>query len=87
MAGEIGPISASLPVDIIIAGFFAIVCYNCVEILISLLHRFKRHDGLYFWSMVIATLGIALHSIVVLLHYYSLGPNLPLAFLIYISWC
>ncbi|KAL6411795.1 hypothetical protein AUP68_04173 [Ilyonectria robusta] len=81
MAGETGPISASLPVDMIIAGFFAVACYNCVEILISLLYRFKRHDGLYFWSMVTATLGIMLHSIVVLLRYYSLGPNFPLAVL------
>ncbi|KAH8746112.1 hypothetical protein F5883DRAFT_438376 [Diaporthe sp. PMI_573] len=86
MAGETGPITASLPVDMIIAGFFAIACYNCVEILISLLYRFKRHDGLYFWSMVTATLGIVLHSIVVLLRYYSLGPNFPLAVLTCIGW-
>ncbi|KAH7165243.1 hypothetical protein EDB81DRAFT_249138 [Dactylonectria macrodidyma] len=86
MAGETGPISASLPVDMIIGGFFAIACYNCAEILISLLYRFKRHDGLYFWSMVTATLGIVLHSIVVLLRYYSLGPNFPLAVLTCIGW-
>lgn len=86
MAGETGPISASLPVDMIIAGFFAVACYNCVEILISLLYRFKRHNGLYFWSMVTATLGIVLHSIVMLLRYYSLGPNFPLAVLTCIGW-
>ncbi|KAH6976878.1 hypothetical protein EDB80DRAFT_880024 [Ilyonectria destructans] len=86
MAGETGPISASLPVDMIIGGFFAVACYNCVEILISLLYRFKRHDGLYFWSMVTATVGIVLHSIVVLLRYYSLGPNFPLAVLTCIGW-
>ncbi|KAH8646454.1 hypothetical protein BGZ61DRAFT_64984 [Ilyonectria robusta] len=86
MAGETGPISASVPVDMIIAGFFAIACYNCIDILISLLYRFKRHDGLYFWSMVTATLGIVLHSIVVLLRYYSLGPNFPLAVLTCIGW-
>ncbi|KAF5020129.1 hypothetical protein F66182_7840 [Fusarium sp. NRRL 66182] len=69
-----------------IAGLFAIACYNCVEILISLLHRFKRHDGLYFWSMIVATLGIILHSIVVLLRYYSLGPNFLLCVLTCIGW-
>ncbi|KAF7544099.1 hypothetical protein G7Z17_g10211 [Cylindrodendrum hubeiense] len=86
MAGETGPISVSLPVDMVIAGFFAIACYNCVEILPSLLFRFKRYDSLYFWSMVTATLGIVLHSIVVLLRYYSLGPNFPLAVLTCIGW-
>ncbi|KAH7470084.1 hypothetical protein IWW34DRAFT_887820 [Fusarium oxysporum f. sp. albedinis] len=86
MAGETGPITASLPVDMTIAGFFAIACYNCVEILISLLNRFRRHDGLYFWSIVVATLGIVLHSIVVLLRYYSLGPNFLLAALTCVGW-
>ncbi|KAH7468367.1 hypothetical protein H9L39_16593 [Fusarium oxysporum f. sp. albedinis] len=69
-----------------IAGLFAIACYNCVEILISLLSRFKRHDGLYFWSMVVATLGIVLHSIVVLLRYYSLGPNFLLCVFTCVGW-
>lgn len=84
--GETGPISAPLPINMIIAGFFAVACYNCVEILISLLNRFKRHEGLYFWSMLTATLGIVLHSIVVLLRYYSLGPNFPLCVLTCIGW-
>ncbi|KAF4974584.1 hypothetical protein FZEAL_8511 [Fusarium zealandicum] len=69
-----------------IAGFFAVACYNSIEILISLLNRFKRHDGLYFWSMLTATLGIVLHSLVVLLRYYSLGPNFLLSVLTCIGW-
>ncbi|KAF5662490.1 integral membrane protein [Fusarium heterosporum] len=85
-SGETGPIRASLPVNMTIAGLFAIACYNCLEILISLLSRFKRHDGLYFWSMITATLGIVLHSIVVLLRYYSLGPNFVLCVLTCIGW-
>ncbi|EEU42657.1 uncharacterized protein NECHADRAFT_47747, partial [Fusarium vanettenii 77-13-4] len=84
--GETGPITAPLAINMVIAGFFAVACYNCVEILISLLNRFKRHEGLYFWSMLTATLGIALHSIVVLLRYYSLGPNFPLCVLTCIGW-
>ncbi|KAF4465899.1 hypothetical protein FALBO_7247 [Fusarium albosuccineum] len=84
--GETGPISASLPINMTIAGFFAVACYNCVEILISLANRFKRHDGLYFWSMLVATLGIILHSIVVLLRYYSLGPNFRLCVLTCVGW-
>ncbi|RBA19921.1 hypothetical protein FPRO05_09221 [Fusarium proliferatum] len=84
--GQTGPISVSLPVNMAIAGLFAIACYNCLEILISLLSRFKRHDGLYFWSMMIATLGILLHSIVVMLRYYGLGPNFLLCVLTCVGW-
>lgn len=86
MAGETGPISASLPIDMTIAGFFAVACFNSIEILISLLHRFKRYEGLYFWSMLTATLGIILHSIVVLLRYYALGPNFLLSVLTCVGW-
>ena len=86
MAGETGPISASLPINMTIAGFFAIACYNCIEIFINLINRFKRRDGLYFWSMLVTTLGILLHSIVVLLRYYALGPNLILAVLTCVGW-
>ncbi|KAG9249738.1 uncharacterized protein F5Z01DRAFT_696896 [Emericellopsis atlantica] len=86
MAGESGPISAPLPINMTIAGFFSIACYNCIEILIILLDRFKRHNSLYFWSMLVTTLGILLHSIVVLLRYYGLGPNFMLAVLTCIGW-
>ncbi|PNP85319.1 hypothetical protein FNYG_01336 [Fusarium nygamai] len=64
MVGETGPITASLAINMTIAGFFAVACYNCVEILVSLLDSFKRHDSLYFWSMLTTTLGIVLRSIV-----------------------
>ncbi|KAI6778310.1 uncharacterized protein J7T54_008488 [Emericellopsis cladophorae] len=86
MAGESGPISAPLPINMTIAGFFGIACYNCIEILLLLIDRFKRHNGLYFWSMLVTTLGILLHSIVVLLRYYDLGSNFVLAALTCIGW-
>ncbi|KAG8362111.1 hypothetical protein FVEN_g347 [Fusarium venenatum] len=86
-SGETGPMQGvSLAVNMTIAGLFAIALYNCAEILISLITRFKRHDGLYFWSMMVATFGIILHSIVVLLRYYSLGPNFLLCVLTCIGW-
>lgn len=86
-SGETGPMEGvSLAVNMTIAGLFAIALYNCLEIIISLVTRFKRHDGLYFCSMMVATLGIILHSIVVLLRYYSLGPNFLLCVLTCIGW-
>ncbi|KAM9873923.1 integral membrane protein [Verticillium dahliae] len=69
-----------------IAAFFGVAVYNCVEIIVILLDRFKRHNGLYFWSMVVTTFSILLHSVVVLIRYYGLGPNFPLAALTCVGW-
>ncbi|KAH7303529.1 hypothetical protein B0I35DRAFT_472265 [Stachybotrys elegans] len=86
MAGETGPLSDPLPINMTIAGFFAIACYNCIEILVMLIDRFKRHNGLYFWAILVTTLGILCHSTAVLLRYYALGPNFTLAVLTCVGW-
>lgn len=86
MAGETGPITVSLPRAMIIAGFFAISIYNSVEILLMILNTFKRREGLYFWSMLVATLGIPLHTVSVLLRYFRLAPNLPMCVLTVCGW-
>jgi hypothetical protein len=60
-----------------IAGFFAISIYNSIEILLMILNTFKRCEGLYFWSMLVATAGIPLHTIDVLLRYFRPAPKSP----------
>lgn len=70
----------------VIAALFALSCYIVLEIFISTLTTFRRRRGLYFWSMLIATLGILLHSITGFLRYFSLAPNFPMCVLICIGW-
>ena len=48
MAGETGPISVSLPVAMVILGFFAVTMYNTAEILILIFYLFKQRRTLYF---------------------------------------
>lgn len=38
--------------------FTAIAWYNAAEILVLIFFVFKKYSGLYFWSLVGATLGV-----------------------------
>ncbi|KAH7130857.1 hypothetical protein EDB81DRAFT_950339 [Dactylonectria macrodidyma] len=58
-----------------IAGFFAISLYNVIEINVQIFLRFKKRIGLYFWSLLFASWGIALHSVGFLLQYFQLCRN------------
>ncbi|KAI1839568.1 hypothetical protein JX266_014221 [Neoarthrinium moseri] len=88
MAEETGPISheISMPIAMVIGGFFTLACYNSIEIFIFIFSTFKRKTGLYFWSMLAANTGIVVHAISVLLRFFSLAPNLPMCAVIDVSW-
>ena len=87
MAGETGPLATvSLSTAMIIAAFFAISLYNVVEINLSIFNMFKRRRGLYFWSMLIASWGIAVHSIAVFLRYFALAPDFAMCVQTIIGW-
>lgn len=45
------------------AAFFAVAWYNVIELVILVFSTFKRYGGLYFWSLLIATIGIIPYSI------------------------
>lgn len=70
----------------LIAAFFAISCYNVLEITISIFTTFRCRRGLYFWSMLVATWGILLHAISVFLRFFALAPNFLMCVLICIGW-
>lgn len=70
----------------VIAGFFAISCSNVVEILVLIFNTFKRRTGLYFWSMIVASVGILVHAVAVLLRYFRLAPDFPMCVITVIGW-
>jgi hypothetical protein len=86
MPGETGPISVSLAKSMVIAGFFAVAVYNTFEILICLFSIFRKRRSLYFWSLLVATLGILIHSIAVLLRFYKLAPNFLMCVFVVLGW-
>lgn len=77
----------SLPIAMVIAGFFAVSVYNFIYINIKIFLTFKRRRGLYFWSLVVASWGIPVHATGFLLKFFKLGGPKPMALLfITIGW-
>ncbi|KAJ5979559.1 hypothetical protein N7481_006857 [Penicillium waksmanii] len=59
-------------VRITIATFLGVALYNVIELLVLIFLTFKRYQGLYFWSILIASMGILLYSIGYLIKFFGL---------------
>ncbi|KXJ96295.1 hypothetical protein Micbo1qcDRAFT_210604 [Microdochium bolleyi] len=67
--------------------FLSIALYNVLELTAWILGTFKRWSGLYFWSLCVATWGVAFNAVGYLLHHRKLSGNDYLnATLILIGW-
>ncbi|EEY22502.1 integral membrane protein [Verticillium alfalfae VaMs.102] len=75
-------------VAFIIAVFISIALYNVLELNFIILATFNKRSGLYFWSFVVATWGIAFNAVGYLLRHFgkNVQPNVY-ATLILIGWC
>ncbi|KAG8526479.1 uncharacterized protein KY384_008679 [Bacidia gigantensis] len=58
-----------------IAAFTAVAWYNVAELNIQVFLTFKRHRGLYFWSLLISSYGCVLHALGFLLKFFPLNTN------------
>ncbi|KAJ5539629.1 hypothetical protein N7513_007961 [Penicillium frequentans] len=55
--------------------FLSIALYNSIELLVLIFSSFRRWQGLYFWSLLLATvLGVIPQSISFLLKYFGIAP-------------
>lgn len=50
--------------------------YNALELLLLLLVTFKRRSGLYFWSLLVSSLGVILYSVGYISDYFHLTYTL-----------
>lgn len=67
--------------------FLSLSLYNVIELNVIILSTFRRRSGLYFWSFVAATNGIAPHSIGFLLKNIVMSDNFGLYItLVAIGW-
>jgi len=57
--------------SLIVASCITISLYNAVELLILIFITFNHYHGLYFWSLLIASLGVIPYSIGFLLVYFD----------------
>ncbi|PKS05193.1 hypothetical protein jhhlp_008561 [Lomentospora prolificans] len=79
------PTSATL---IVILTFLSIALYNVVELNFIIFATFKKRSGLYFWSFVVATWGIAPYCIGFILKALGFSHlNWVYVTLIVFGWC
>ena len=70
-----------------IAAFTAVAWYNVAELNVQVFLTFKRHRGLYFWSLIISSYGCVLHALGFLLKFFELTSNTYLSVtIITIGW-
>ena len=55
-----------------ISAFTAVAWYNIFELNVQVFLTFKRHRGLYFWSLLISGYGCVLHALGFLLKFFQL---------------
>lgn len=62
----------SIGLRIAIGSFTGVAWYNSIELLILIFITFKRHSGLYFWSMLISAAGVLPYSVGFLMKFFGL---------------
>lgn len=79
------------PTLFIVTSFIALAFYNVLELSVFIYTTFKRRKGLYFWSMVIATWGIALNGTGYLVKFIrpdeSTAVRVLTTVLVLLGWC
>ena len=68
-------IPQTIPTVMAIAAFTAVAWYNVLELNVQVFFTFKRHRGLYFWSLLISSYGCLLHALGFLLKFFQLTSN------------
>ncbi|KAK1561589.1 uncharacterized protein LY79DRAFT_574052 [Colletotrichum navitas] len=71
MAGETGSISVSQAQAMVMVAFAATAYYNTIETFFSIFTTFKRRQGRYFWSMIVANTGININVTAFVLRYFG----------------
>lgn len=69
--GIIGGVNAPLSILMVMSAFLAIAFYNVIEVTFLIFAVFKKRNGLYFWSFIVATLGIPPHAIGFILKFFQ----------------
>ncbi|OAL34499.1 hypothetical protein AYO20_06129 [Fonsecaea nubica] len=62
----------SLTIKVMIAFFLGLSLYNALELQVLIFGTFKKFKGLYFWSLVVSSLGIVPYSIGFIFKYFSI---------------
>ena len=68
--------STTLPEDqtisVLVGVFMTLSLYNAIELIVVIFVSFRKYHGWYFWSLLIATIGVVIHALGYLLRYFQL---------------
>ncbi|KAF2877602.1 hypothetical protein BDV95DRAFT_625430 [Massariosphaeria phaeospora] len=70
--------SLSYRTALIVIVFLALAVYNAVEIVCRIFTRFQVYHGVYFYSMLAASIGIIIHAFGYFLRNYDVSHSAPL---------
>ena len=77
----------NLPTAMVIAAFCAIAWVNTIELQGRIWLTFKSYSGLYFWSLVLSSLGCAFHALgFIFLDFLIIRQNNAVGIIIGVSW-
>lgn len=77
----------------IVTSFISLALYNVLELNLLIFTTFKKRSGVYFWSMVVATWGVALNAVGYLLKFLrpeaasTAGLETLYTILVLTGWC
>jgi hypothetical protein len=77
-AGMSSGSSIAYKTALVVAVFLALAVYNTTEILVKIFRRFRRCRGVYFYSMLAASIGIIIHALGYFLRNYNISRSPPL---------
>lgn len=73
---------------VVIVVFISIALYNVVELNFLIASTFKQFRGLYFWSLVVATWGVAFNAVGYLLRLVQIDPSgFAHSTVLLVGWC
>ncbi|KIX96054.1 uncharacterized protein Z520_08309 [Fonsecaea multimorphosa CBS 102226] len=70
----------------LIASFCAVSLWMTVELTLQVMFTFRRHKGLYFWSLLVCTWGVALHVVGVILKLFNESNWIVSSIIFKIGW-
>lgn len=73
--------------SLVITSFLSIALYIVIDLNFQIFATFKAFRSLYFWSVFVATWGIAFNAVGYLMRHHELAPALVTATIILIGWC
>ncbi|KAL4913349.1 hypothetical protein BDW62DRAFT_192841 [Aspergillus aurantiobrunneus] len=78
----------SLAVQMVVSVFLAIALFNSLELIILVCWTFRQYRGLYFWSVIISSVGIIPYTVGSVLHYFTdtpLAASLTVAYIGFVA--